>query len=156
MKKIMVTIGVASALILIVTACGSTHDVSSVPPATRTIQPPMTGITHTTPTAAIIAQRMHLTHVTVYNATTDENHLLGRQGSYTSKVNWGHDDRSSIEVFPTNADLIKRAQYISAYNGTILGDGYDYSDGTALLRLSMDYTPAQAHTLRTAFIQAVS
>ncbi|MFI5080127.1 MAG: hypothetical protein ACHQCE_03580 [Streptosporangiales bacterium] len=30
-------------------------------------------------------------------------------------------------------------------------DGYDYLSGTAVLRLSRDLTPAQAHAYRVAF-----
>jgi hypothetical protein len=42
-----------------------------------------------------------------------------------------------------------------AGRGTIIGDGYDYTDSTALLRLGQAYTPAQAHRLLAAFRAAV-
>ena len=43
--------------------------------------------------AAQIAARMKaagvaITHLVIYTAATDPNHLMGRQGGYTSKVAW--------------------------------------------------------------------
>jgi hypothetical protein len=57
----------------------------------------------------VVARRMGVKDFTVYNATIDPNHLLGRQGEYTSKINWGQDRGngdvfSSIEAFPDAAD----------------------------------------------------
>jgi hypothetical protein len=111
-----------AALTLTLAACSSTGSsgpaASSSPasPAQATATPTLqTGIAHATPSAAVIAQRMHLTKVTVYDAKTDPNHLLGRQGGYTSKIageGWDKNSPSagvSIEVFPTNAALITRA-----------------------------------------------
>lgn len=99
---------------------------------------------------------MHLGRVTVYNATTDPNTLLGRQGEYASKVNWGPNLDSSIEAgFPALADAQAREQYVEAFKPPF-GDGYDYLVGTALLRLSESYTPAQAKSLEAAFKTAVN
>ena len=96
-----------------------------------------------------------------YTAITDPNHLLGRQGEYTSKVNWGSDGTDqtaatggSVEVFADAADAQARLQYLQAFKPPI-GDGYDYLTGTALLRLAAGYTPTQAATLKTAFTRAV-
>lgn len=65
---------------------------------------------------------------------TGPNHLLGRNNEYTSKVNWS---AGSIEVFPAARDARDaqaREAYIKSFTCPI-GDGYDYPDGTALLRL---------------------
>jgi hypothetical protein len=133
------------------TACGG----SSSHPAAANPTMPMTGtITHATPSAEIIAARMKLHGVTAYNAKTDPNKLLGRQGEYTSKVNWGPGRNNSIEVFKTNADLMSRANYVSGFKCPF-GDGYDFSAGTALLRLGCDLTPAQAHAEEARFSAAV-
>lgn len=107
-----------------------------------------------TPSAALtaeqIAQRMNLRHVTVYTAATDPNHLLGRQGGYTSKINWPN---GSIEVFPTPAEAQKREIYLQALAGTPFGDGYDYLVGTYLLRIFDSQTPTQAHALEAEFVK---
>lgn len=105
---------------------------------------------------------MALTNVVVYSATTDPNHLLGRQGEYISKVNWGgyanNNSQSvggSIEVFANVPDAMARLTYLQAFRAPF-GDGYDYMTGTALLRLSNYYTPSQADGFHIAFNRAVS
>jgi hypothetical protein len=111
----------------------------------------------------------------VYTATTDPNHLLGRQGSYTSKVAWqdrravrieaqalshpssdrgGIEFGGGIEVFPAAAAARARYAQLRSFTAPI-GDGYDYLSGTAILRLSADLTPAQARAYKVAFIAAM-
>ena len=101
---------------------------------------------------------MGIKNSTVYTATTDPNHLLGRQGEYTSKVNWGQDKGngdvfSSIEAFPDAADAQLRYAYLRAFRPPI-GDGYDYLYRAAILRLNSNYTPAQAAALKASFERA--
>jgi hypothetical protein len=119
----------------------------------------------TTLSAAQISTQLGLGNVTetVYNAKTDINGLLGRQGQYTSKVNWeptgASSDEidvasrgSSIEVFPSTHDAQARYDYLQAFNGAaFLADGYDYVAGSALLRLNKNYTPAEAHEIENWF-----
>lgn len=100
-------------------------------------------------TAQQIAQRMNFRHLTAYTAATDPNHLLGRQGGYTSKINWPN---GSIEVFSTKAEAQKRKTYLLAFAGTPFGDGYDYLVGTCLLRIFDSQTPTQAHALEAEFL----
>jgi hypothetical protein len=147
----------ASLAVLAVGGCATAH------PAAPAAQASSPAFTHAAgrpaPSAEVIAVRMHLLHVTAYTAATDPNHLLGRQGSYTSKVNWRHgssDESNSIEVFPDRASLAKRYRLMQALQGTMLGDGYDYTDRTVLLRLGTAYTPAQARRLDAAFRRAVT
>jgi hypothetical protein len=59
-----------------------------------------------------------------------------------------------IEVFPT-AGARQRADYIQGF-GPMLADGYDFTVGGALLRLSKYLTPAQAQAYKAAFTAAVS
>ena len=48
---------------------------------------------------------MGVKDVTVYTAATDPNHLLGRQGDYTSKIEWITDGgHSGIEAFSDKAN----------------------------------------------------
>lgn len=92
--------------------------------------------------------------ITVYTDVTDPNHLLGRQGEYTSKVEWvtGGED-SGIEAFGDGADAQLRYAYLRMFRPPI-GDGYDYLYRAALLRLASVYTPAQASVLKASFERA--
>lgn len=128
-------IGVTAASLLTLTACGSPGTASAPAPAKPAL------------TASQIAQRMEIGRFTAYTAATDPNHLLGRQHEYTSKINW---TGGSIEVFPDIADAKAREAYVQAFTCPI-GDGYDYLDGTALLRLACAQTPAQAKSNEALF-----
>jgi hypothetical protein len=117
----------------------------------------------TTLTAEQIATRLNLGKVSAsaYDAKTDPNGLLGRQGQYTSKVNWGPtgttddaDQRSSIEVFPNVDDAKARFDYVKGFSDTFIGDGYDYLAGSAVLRLSRSYTPDEAKNIENSFSNA--
>jgi hypothetical protein len=129
------------------------------------------------PPAAVLARRLaatgvHMISVTVFTAATDPNHLLGRQGGYTSKAEWVDPaavsagagkpttyDRydtiygGSIEVYPTSAGAEARAKYLQAFARAdpALSDGYDYVTGTAILRLSNYLTPSEASQYHAAF-----
>ncbi len=109
-------------------------------------------------------------HLIVYTAVTDPNHELGRQGGYTSKVAWqdpraasqdAGDTRGSIglgggiEAFPPAPGARARYEYLRGFQPPF-GDGYDYLDGTAILRLSQYLTPAQARAYKAAFTAAVN
>jgi hypothetical protein len=129
------------------------------------------------PSAAVLASRLKaaglpVTHLIVYTAATDPNHLLGRQGGYTSKVAWqdrraiaagagkpagsdrgGTEFGGGIEVFPTMAAAAQRLAYLKSFQPP-LGDGYDYQSGTAILRLSQYLIPGQARAYQAAFAAA--
>lgn len=91
----------------------------------------------------------------VYNERNDGNHLLGRPGQYTSKVNF-RDKRvpasgdfdvtggGAVEVFASKADAKRRYDYVSAIAKSPLFSEYDYLEGKVLLRLSHILTPTQA------------
>jgi hypothetical protein len=97
---------------------------------------------------------MDMKNITVYTAVTDPNHLLGRQGEYTSKVEWSAGgETSGIEAFADVADAQLRYSYLRAFRPPI-GDGYDYLYRAAILRLASFYTPAQAETLNASFQRA--
>lgn len=155
------------AVIALATGCASTVTVTQTVPASSPAAPPSSAAPASSlasPSASLIAQRMGLDRqpgYVAYTATTDPNHLLDRQGEYTSKVNWGSDGTDqtaatggSIEVFADAADAQARLQYLQAFKPPF-GDGYDYLTGTALLRLAAGYTPTQATTLKAAFTGAV-
>jgi hypothetical protein len=56
----------------------------------------------------------------------------------------------TIQVFPTTAYAQARETYVQAFTCP-LGDGYDYLDGTALLRLACGLTPAQGQANEALF-----
>ena len=103
-----------NAAAIIVAGCGSSPHASPAQHATTPAQQRTS--TPATVSAAVLTQRMKaaglpIASVTVYNATTDPNHLLGRQGGYTSKVAWvvpaaisaGAGSRLAIPAAPSSA-----------------------------------------------------
>jgi hypothetical protein len=164
-----------AAAAIIVAGCGSSPSASQAQHAASTPAQQSTS-SPATASAAVLTQRMKaaglpITSVTVYNATTDPNHLLGRQGGYTSKVAWvvpaavsagagspssdpgGTEFGGGIEVFPDLAGAQSRLDELKAFKPP-LGDGYDYLAGGAVLRLSNYLTPDQAARFRSAFESA--
>ena len=136
---------------------------SAAAPRTASTRPasPVTATSAATasPSAEVIAARMGLTKApgyVAYTASTDPNHLLGRQNGYTSKINWGPDGNTgTIEVFPDQADAIARQDYIKGFTCPF-GFGYLTMQGTADLRLGCDLTPAQAAPIEARFREAAS
>jgi len=96
-----------------------------------------------------------------YTVSSDENHLLGRPGQYTSKVNF-RDTRlpaakfdisggGSVEVFASNADAQRRYKYVHAVTQSAsMFVEYEYLDGRVFLRLSSTLTPQQAKAYAAA------
>jgi hypothetical protein len=174
-----VTILAVQAIGLALAGCSSSQR-GSTTTVTVTASPSTSAVTHQPARAAALAARLKaaglpVSGLIVYTAATDPNAMLGRQGGYTSKVAWvdqraekagagkpvtadEHGDVSyggGIEVFPTAAQARQRGDYIRGF-GQPLADGYDYTDGGALLRLSQYLTPAQARAYKAAFITAVA
>lgn len=149
----------STAACALVAACGSgstaaAGQASSTPASSVRAQASSTPSAPNAPSSALtaeqIAHRMNLRHVTAYTSATDPNHLLGRQGGYTSKINWPN---GSIGVFSTPAEAQKRRTYLLAFVGTPLGDGYDYLAGTDLLRVFDSQTPTQARAIEAKFMK---
>lgn len=136
----------ASALALTACSAGSTNPHVVPRPAEQVQQ-----------SAEQIASALRLTvqpGYTAWTAATEPNHLLGRQGGYASKVNWGDPNEvnlwGSIEVFPTQAAMMARLQEVDSL-APPFGDGYDFASGDALLRLGAPYTPSAAKALGAQF-----
>ena len=145
----------AAAVILTAIAACSAPAAQPVPHGDSTQAAPIAP-----PAAAAIANSMHLSAIVVITAASDPNHLLGRQGGYTSDVDAGPTyspgDTGSIgiEVYPDAAGAARRVSYLRAFAGTVFGDGYDYQAATAVLRLDRHYTPEQAQALAATFRKA--
>jgi hypothetical protein len=104
-----------------------------------------------------------------YTAANDPNHLLGRQAGYSSKVSLqdkrvskvanflkgsSTDGGAAIECYPGGTGATNRLKTLKGFQGTLLGDGYDYVSGGCVLRLSTDLTPTQARQYQRAFTTA--
>lgn len=137
--NVLIGIGIGIGAVAPLAACGSPTTPSSTPaaPASSASSPvstvsvaatgsPASGSAVCGPADAV-ARRMGMKDIAVYTASTDPNHLLGRQGEYTSKVEWTTDgEDSGIEAFADAADAQLRYVYLRAFRPPI-GDGYDYS-----------------------------
>ena len=96
-----------------------------------------------------------ISKIIVYNEETDVNELLGRPGSYTSKVNFadqrvGQNDINenpvggSFEIFENEKDATKRHEYIeSLESGPFPPNQYKYQYKNILLRVDNALTPKQ-------------
>ena len=89
--KIQITMVISAAALAALTACGAPAP-PPAPAGTRTTS--AAPVTRKSPSAAVvIAARLKAAGQPVralitYTAVSDPNHLLGRQGEYTSKVAW--------------------------------------------------------------------
>jgi hypothetical protein len=168
MKGLMI----ACLTMLVCTACSS----GAAPPPSRLqsphaaatlVVPSRTVTTAATPTLANLSATdivnglknagLPIGQVQTYDASNDPNHLLGRPGQYTSKVNFA-DTRlpaasgldvsggGSVEAFSSLSDAQTRAAYLATVTGALgaLGGEYDYRSGTVVLRLGFELTPDQA------------
>jgi hypothetical protein len=143
---------------------------SSASPASSTAAATGSTASHT---AAQIARHlkaggMDVTQLIVYTPATDPNHLMGRQGGYTSKVAWvdpsavasgagnprddpgGIEYGGGIEVFPDHASAQARYDELKSLTAPF-GDGYDYLHGNAVLRLSQYLVPSIAQEYAAKF-----
>jgi hypothetical protein len=157
------TSGTAAAVLATVVFAGAVGCSSGSPSPAATLTVTATPVAPSAPatpaaqvrpalTASQIATGMDIGSFTAYTAETDPNHLLGRQREYTSKINWS---AGSIEVFSDAADAKARQAYVRAFTCP-LGDGYDYLDGTVLLRLDCSMTPAEAKASEALFGKVVT
>jgi hypothetical protein len=164
---------------LVLGGCGSGGQPGPSPAASApavSTAPSTPAVQHHTASATVLAARLRaaglpVRHLIVYTPVTDPNHLMGRQGGYTSKVAWqdpraikagagspssdpgGTEFGGGTDVFSTAADAQARYQYLRGFQAPF-GDGYDYLSGTAILRLSQYLTPAQARAYKAAFTAA--
>jgi hypothetical protein len=147
------TILVIVAVLALAGCGGKTPAAQTVPSATTSQR-----------TAGEIATAMGMGKITVWTAVTDENHLLGRPGGYTSAATImdkrisctdptdpGTDCGATVEVFATPDQALARSQYIQSLMGGIFGTEYHYLAGTALLRVTGTLTPDVAMQYDTKF-----
>lgn len=96
--------------------------------------------------------------VIIYTEETDPNHLLGRPGQYTAKLNFidsryknKGDGFGTVEVFKNQDDLNRRYDYVDQLGKqTSLALMYQYKHGNLLMRLDHALTPTQAKEYEAA------
>jgi hypothetical protein len=140
--------------------------------ATTTIAPPTSsdsGAAAPLDAAGVVdrlkAAGLPIASVTVFDAASDPNGLLGRPGQYTSKANWTDsklgvdlqaDNNGTVEVFATEADAKARKEYVDAISKDMpLVGYYTYRSGVYVLRITFDVTPDQAKQYEAAFLDAL-
>jgi hypothetical protein len=139
---------------------------TAIPKATATPKVAHAGQSAAQILAGFKAKGLPVGESVTYTDASDLNHLLGRPGQYTGKVNFkdtrtpdsgNHDvniavdDGGSIEVFATAADATKRFTYVQGIaSSSALFAEYDYQDGLVVLRVSKILTPPQAQAYQTA------
>jgi len=170
------TIAVLAA-VLVVAGCGS-NTKKSAGALTATNATASTATPKGTPTAAADVASLKTAGLPVgesftYDASTDQNHDLGRPNQYIGKASWidttlqnvtdhGADisasDGGSIEVFANATDAQNRYNYITALAKGSSGflSEYDYLHSETLLRLSSTLTPTQAQAYNTALTKALA
>lgn len=108
------------------------------------------------------------TLVTVFNAESDPNKLLGRPNGYLSKTVFadnrvesrsligaageGMEQGGSVEVFADEGAATARRNYVQEIGKRmpLVGGEYDFQSGPILLRVSRQLTPEQAAEYETA------
>lgn len=167
MNRTLTTATAAALLLVGLTACSSkasSSDNAGKPAKAAAASTPLTASTAFTKLAAKVPAAKLSETVTAAN---DGNHLLGRPGQYTSKVDFtdsrikasdieytkkGDVERGgAIEVFGSPADAQARAKYIQAVTKSLpMLAEYDYVHGAVLVRVSHYLTPDQAGAYKTA------
>ncbi len=109
----------------------------------------------------LAAAKLPVRDVVSVTAESDDNHLLGRPGQYTSKVFFydgrhpkrtGDDEgENTIEAFNNPIDAKRRHDYVDAMTKDMpMLLQYQYLEGNVLLRLHKVLTPAEAKAYQTA------
>jgi hypothetical protein len=107
---------------------------------------------------ALKAHGLPIGQITVFDASTDPAHFLGRPGYYTgkaafrdSRVKGSHDPTDfaaggGVELFGDDGDAKKRVAFIrSLGTDSATFDKYNFRRGRVYLRISTELAPAQAH-----------
>jgi hypothetical protein len=138
----------------------ATTSTSHAPPTTTSTSQPavhQADMTAEQITAAMQREGLKTGAVIAYTATTDPNDLLGRQGGYTSKTAWSQpgDATNSVEVYPDAVGAAQRYVLLESLTGGLIGDGWVYVQGNAILRLSKANTPHQMGLAYSDFLTAL-
>lgn len=112
---------------------------------------------------ALKAHGLPIGQITVFDASTDPAHLLGRPGYYTGKAAFGdtrvkksHDPSDfgaggGVELFADAGQAKRRVDFMrSLATSSAAFDEYNYRRGRVYLRISTELAPAQAHQYEVA------
>jgi endonuclease YncB( thermonuclease family) len=149
-------------LVLVAAAAGVAACSSAPPPTAEQV------------TRQLTEQVRTATLVTVFNAESDPNKLLGRPNGYLSKTVFadsrvqsrsliggaveGMEQGGSVEVFADEEGATARRNYLQDIGKRLplLGGEYDFQNGPILVRVSRQLTPEQAAEYETALTNIVS
>ncbi len=116
----------------------------------------------------------HITGISAVTEDNDPNGHLNKEGGYTAQVYFssdlvdqtqvlgdsiidrGTDGGGSIEVYKTEEDAIKRKEYLSAFDGSILSSGSHTVVGTVLVRTSDKLTATQQKKMEARIIKTLT
>jgi hypothetical protein len=113
-------------------------------------------------------QGMPVSDIATTTEDNDPNDMLGRQGGYLSRATFvlpgaeggaeqDTERGGSIEVWPTDDAAVKRWEYLKGFQSSpLLGDGYDYVFGPAVLRIAKEVKPSVAEPFEAALRPAVA
>jgi hypothetical protein len=110
-----------------------------------------------------------ISEVAALTEQTDVNHLLGRQGGYTSAAILNDADVDDpaeplgvsygavVEVFGSDEEAGQRADYVGSIVSAApeLAQQQVWRDGNAVLRVTSEVPPSVAEQYRSAFEKAV-
>lgn len=157
LKALLRVTGLAFAA-LQVQACGNTPDAANVSAA----QAPAATLTAAGVLKTLTDHGVKVVNVREVTESSDDNHLLGRPGQYTSKLFFydsrhpkqsGNDTEgeSTIEVFTTPEDAQRRRDYIDTVTkGMPFALQYQLLYGRALVRLDKILTPSEVAEYKAA------
>ena len=160
LRRLLITVAVLLA------GCGSSGSTSASPGSSSapSLNPVQTHLAASDVVAKLKAAGQPVGQVTVFDAATDSNSLLGRPHQYTGKASWvdtrlpaPSDPTSisaggSVEVFASADDLHARATYVGTLAKQAIFSEYEYLSvsGLVFLRIAGALTPAQAQAYAAA------
>lgn len=115
---------------------------------------------------ALMRAKLPLVNIKELSEVTDDNHLLGRPGQYTSKLFFydarhpkqaeGDDGENTIEVFSNAVDAKRRHDYIADItSGVGMLTQYQILRGPVLVRLDKLVLPTEAKAYEAALDAAM-
>ncbi len=156
MTKFITEIAFISCVVLLA-SCNTKADRNAAKP---TASPVARELTAQDVAKTLSDSRLPIVDLVSVTEASDDNHLLGRPGQYTSKVFFydrrhprtGEDEgENTIEVFPTASAAQQRRDYVAAVTKNLpMLLTYQFLRGKILIRLHKILLPSEADEYRRA------
>jgi len=155
---------VAATVLCLVSGCSSEPTQNTQADAAEAKTPVPTNANEVA--TALKRAKLPLVNIKELSEVTDDNHLLGRPGQYTSKLFFydarhlkggeGDDGENTIEVFANPVDAKRRHDYIAAITeGVGMLTQYQILRGPVLVRLDKLVLPTEAKAYEAALDAAM-